>query len=151
VGLLVGRVGMPVMMMLIVVNTLAMVHAVPLVLKEAMVNSRGRLALEEPLSRQLALFGRDATILMENSNHIGALQTAGIPLKQTIGPGDYYLWRDALKAPAEKADYVVTIAGDELDAAVKKHPQGLTELAIICSSKQPCVRIYASDRGKKED
>ena len=132
--------------MLIVLNTIWMLHATPLVLKEAEVNSRGRLALEEPLAAQLATFERGSTILMENSNHVGALQKAGIPLKQTIGPGDYYAWRAALLAPAKTANYVVTVAGDELSDAVKAHPEGLTELSIVCATNQPCVRVYQSDQ-----
>jgi hypothetical protein len=148
---LAAQVAMPVAVMLVVVNALVMMKQVPLVLKEAMVNSRSRLAIEEPLTRQLALFTPGTTILMENSNHVGALQAAGIPLKQTIGPGDYYLWKAGLAAPAESAGYVITVAGDELSEAVAKHPEGLTELAIVCSSKQPCVRIYQSDRWKKKD
>ncbi len=146
---LVDQLTMPVVMLLIVTNTIAMAYFTPLVLKEAQVNSRGRLALEEPLTRELAAMGPGATILMENSNHVGALQAAGIPLKQTIGPSDYYLWRDALKAPAESAGFVVTFDGDEMSAAVKQHPEGLEELAILCSTKQPCVRIYQSSKWKK--
>ena len=141
---LVARLAVPVAVMLIVVNTIAMMRATPLVLEEAMVNSRGRLALEEPLTRQLASFTPGATILMENSDHVGALQAAGIPLKQTIGPSDYYRWQAGLKAPAEAAGYVVTVGADELSKAVAAHPDGLTELAILCSSKQPCVRVYQS-------
>ena len=140
------RFGQPVALMLAVLNLLLMVHATPLVLKEAMVNSRGRLALEQPLAQQLMTFLPGSTILMENSEHVGALQTAGIPLRQTIGPSDYYRWREAMRAPAETAQYVVAVAGDEIANAVARHPEGLTELEILCSSNQPCVRIYQSDR-----
>ena len=140
------RLIVPVALLLIVINALFMLHKTPLVLDEAMHNSRGRLALEEPLAQQLASFPLGSKILMENSNHIGALQKAAIPLKQTIGPDDYYGWRNGLAAPAQTAQYVVTIAGDELSKAVTIHPEGLTELSIVCSTGQPCVRIYKSDR-----
>ena len=139
------RLGPPLCLLLIVVNTLLMLHATPLVLKEAMVNSRGRLALEEPLARELQALPRSATILMENSSHVGALQTAGIELKQTIGPGDYYGWRAGLAHPAATADFVVTLADDDLYQAVQKHPENLTELSIICATGQPCARVYQSD------
>ena len=140
------RVGVPLALGAVVVNSVLMLHATPLVLKEAMVNSRGRLALEEPLAGQLRLFKPGAVILMENSQHVGSLQMAGIPLRQTIGPGDYYRWRDAMVSPAGAADYVVSVAGDAISAAVKAHPEGLTELTILCSTGQPCVRVYESDR-----
>lgn len=136
----------PVALMLVVLNLVLMVHATPLVLKEAMVNSRGRLALEQPLAQQLMTFLPGSVILVENSEHVGALQTAGIPLKQTIGPSDYYRWRDAMRAPAETANYVVAVAGDDIAKAVARHPEGLTELTILCSTNQPCVRVYQSDR-----
>ncbi len=147
---LITQLAMPVCMLLCVVNLIAMVRATPLVLKEAQVNSRGRLALEEPLAAQLASFTPGARILIENSNQVGALQRAGIPLKQTIGPGDYYLWNAGLKDPAATAQYVVSSTGDDLTKAVAAHPDGLTELSIVCSSGnnglQNCVRIYKSER-----
>ena len=82
---------------------------------------------------------------MRDSDHIGALQQAGIPLKQTLNEGDYDSWMAALAAPAAKADYVVAIAGDAVDEAVKKHPENLTELTVLCTTGQPCARIYKSD------
>jgi hypothetical protein len=85
-------------------------------------------------------------ILMENSDHVGALQQAGIPLKQTIGPGDYYRWRAALADPAGLAAYAISFGDDAVAQAVKAHPEGLNELSIVCSTNQPCVRIYQSDR-----
>ncbi len=87
---LVTQLAVPATMLLVVVNLIVMVHETPLVLKEAEVNSRGRLALEDPMAEQLASFTPGARILMDNSSHVGALQKAGIPLKQTIGPGDWY-------------------------------------------------------------
>jgi hypothetical protein len=145
---LVERLAQPMTLMLCVLNLIWMLHATPLVLKEAMVNSRSRLAIEEPLARQLAAFTPGATILMDNSDHVGALQEAGIPLKQTIGPSDYYRWRAGMADPAGAAAYVISIGDDAVAAAVKAHPDGLTELMILCSSNQPCVRIYQSARPK---
>jgi hypothetical protein len=142
---LAARIGAPVTILLCVVNLIAMLHTTPLVLKEAQINSRGRLAIEEPLSQQLATFPAGARILMENSGHVGALQKAGIPLKQTIGPGDWYAWHAGMQTPAEAAQYVVAVAGDEVSKAVAAHPEGLTELSIVCSSGQNCVRIYQSN------
>jgi hypothetical protein len=145
---LVEQFAQPIALMLVVLNTIWMLHETPLVLKEAMVNSRGRLALEEPLARQLMAFSPGMPILMENDEHVGALQMAGIPLKQTIGPSDYYHWRAAMAAPADAAAYVISIGDDDVAHAVKAHPDGLTELMIMCSTNQPCVRIYQSDRYK---
>jgi hypothetical protein len=123
-----------------------MMYSTPLVLKEAMVNSTTRVAFETAIARQLRTFPVGSSILMYNSDHVGALQAAGIPLRQTVNEGDYDSFHAALAAPAAHAAYVVAIAGDPVSAAVAAHPEGLTELTILCTSGQPCARIYQSDR-----
>jgi hypothetical protein len=142
---LAARVLQPISLVLVVVNLLFMLHAIPLVLKEAMVNSRGRLAMETPLAEQLALDPPGAPILMDNSEYVGALQTAGIPLKQTIGPDDYYRWRAAMAAPGKTAAMIVSADGDAISQAIRQHPEGLGEpLTILCTTGKPCLRVYQS-------
>ena len=136
----------PVTLLLIALNTIGMLHSTPLVLKEALVNATTRVPFEEALARAIKLFPSGSTILMYNSEHVGALQDAGIPLRQTINEGDYDSFRAALADPAGQAAYVVAIAGDPVSGAVSAHPQGLIELSILCTTGQPCARIYQSDR-----
>lgn len=143
---LVARLMQPVAILLIVLNTIAMMYKVPLVLKEAEVNSTTRLAFEKALAQILDSFPPGSPILMYNSSFIGALQDAGIPLRQTINEEDQQSWQAALHAPAEHAEFVVAIAGDAISDAVQKHPQGLTELTILCTTGQPCARVYQSDK-----
>jgi hypothetical protein len=143
---LIKRLMQPIVLLLIALNTIGMMYKTPLVLQEAMKNSTTRVAFEGALARQLRLFPAGASILMYNSDHIGALQAAGIPLRQTLNEGDYDSFHAALAAPAEHAAYVVAIAGDPVAAAVNAHPEGLIELTILCTSGQPCARIYQSDR-----
>ena len=140
------RLMQPIVLLLIALNTVGMMYRTPLLLKEAMNNSATRVGFETALARQLLAFPKGSTILMYNSDHVGALQYAGIPLRQTINEGDYDSFHAALAAPAEHAAYVVAIAGDPVSAAVAAHPEGLTELTILCTSGQPCARIYQSDR-----
>jgi hypothetical protein len=83
---------------------------------------------------------------MQESDHIGALQDAGIALRQTINESDYDSWHAALQAPADHAAYVVAMTGDAVAKAVGEHPEGLQELTILCGTGQPCARIYQSDR-----
>jgi hypothetical protein len=109
-------------------------------------NSTTRVGFETALARQLLTFPKGATILMYNSDHVGALQYAGIPLRQTINEGDYDSFQAALAVPAEHAAYVVAIAGDPVSTAVAAHPEGLTELTILCTTGQPCARIYQSNQ-----
>jgi hypothetical protein len=143
---LVKRLMQPLVLLLIALNTIGMMYLTPLVLKEAMTNSTTRVAFESALSRQLRAFPSGSTILMYNSDHVGALQAAAIPLRQTVNEGDYDSFQAALAAPAHHAAYVVAIAGDPVSAAVAAHPEGLTEMTILCTSGQPCARIYQSDR-----
>ena len=157
---LVKRLLQPITLLLIALNTVTMMggfgdrlnsllhlekYNPPLVLKEAIVNSTTRVAFEQALGRQLREFPAGATILMYNSDHIGALQYAGIPLRTTLNEGDYDSFHAALADPAAHAAYVVAIAGDPVSKAVAAHPQGLTELSILCTTGQPCARIYQSN------
>ena len=135
----------PIVLFLIVVDSAAMIYGVPLVLKEGKVNSVTRIAFEQNLGRILQSFPAGVPILMYNSDHVGALQDAGIPLRQTVNEGDYDSWKAALAAPAQHAAYVVAIAGDAVSKAVAKHPEGLTELTVLCTTGQPCARIYQSN------
>jgi hypothetical protein len=117
-------------------------------LQEAIANSRTRIPFEQALARSLAPIAarRPGPILMYTSEHIGALQRAGIALKRTINEGDYYQWTPALRDPASAASVVVAIDGDAVAAAVAAHPAGLTQLAVICSTDQQCARVYASQQ-----
>ena len=120
-------------------------YSPPLVLKEALVNATTRVPFERNLALVLEEFPQGAPILMQESDHIGALQDAGIPLRQTINESDYDSWHAALEAPAEHAAYVVALDGDAVSKAVAAHPQGLQELTILCGTGQPCARIYQSE------
>ena len=136
----------PLLLALVAANTIGMTYSIPLVLKEAQVNAGTRIPFEENLARMLDSFPPGAPILMADSDHIGALQDAGIPLKQTINESDYYSWRAALRNPADSAEFVIAFAGDPVSKAVAEHPEGLDELTILCGTGQPCARIYQSER-----
>jgi hypothetical protein len=169
-GAIAARLLHPAMMALVVLNSLGMIYgtqlvqqiagllgrpyaaslglrySAPLVLQEAMVNSTTRVPFERSLARMIEDFPPGVPILMQNSDYIGALQDAGIPLRQTVNEGEYYSWRAALADPAGHAAYVIAIAGDPVSKAVAEHPEGLDELTILCGTGQPCARIYRSER-----
>jgi hypothetical protein len=140
-----ARVLQPLMILLIVLGSVLMMYRIPLVLKEAQVNSVTRVAFEAAIAREIKTFTAGMPIMMYNSEHIGALQQAGIPLRQTINEGEYYSWKAALESPASKAGYIIAIDKDPVSAAVKQHPEGLTELSVLCTTGQPCARIFRSD------
>jgi len=132
--------------LLVVINSWAVARATPLVLQEAFANSRSRIPFEQALARALLPLSTRTSgpILMYTSEHIGALQRAGISLKRTVNEGDYYEWSPALNNPAGSASLVVAIDGDAVARAVAKHPQGLELQTVICSTDQQCARIYSS-------
>ncbi len=132
---------------LIAANAGGLLYQRPLVFQEAVENSRSRIPFEAALAHGLATLPSDATLLMVTSEHIGALQQAGIPLRQVISEGDYYSWGPALATPASYARYVAAVDGDAVAHAVALHPDGLRLLQVICSTGQPCARIYVSERG----
>ncbi len=142
----------PAVLLAIVADSVVVARATPLVLQEAVANSRDRIPFEQALARTLGPLSRrtNGPILMYTSEHIGALQRAGIPLKRTINEGDYYQWPGALKNPAAAASLVVAIDGDAVAKAVKEHPEGLTLSSVIRSSGEQSAQIYSSQTAAPE-
>jgi hypothetical protein len=126
-------------------NCLGMMYRVPLVLKEGMVNATTRMAFEQQIAMSMETMPVGAPVMMYTSAHVGAVQVAGRTLKSMMSEQDNDSWVKALQAPAENADFVIAIAGDPVDEAVKAHPERLTELEVICTTGQPCARVYRSD------
>ncbi|MDP9040295.1 MAG: hypothetical protein M3O02_13660 [Acidobacteriota bacterium] len=141
---LAARILQPAAIALAALNSIGMMDRTPSILKEALVNSSTRIPFEESIARILHDLPPGVPILMQNSDHVGALQDAGIPLRQTVNEGEYYTWRAALQNPAGHAAYIVAIAGDPVAQAVADHPENLDELTIVCTTGQPCARIYRS-------
>jgi hypothetical protein len=133
----------------ILVDTAVLIHQTPLVLQEAIVNSRTRVPFEEAYARALDQLPQQGMIMAWTSDHVGAFQDAGIPLRRTINETDYYAWRDALQHPAQSAKWVIAADKDAVAQAIEKHPEGLTLLNIVCSTGQPCVKFYRSDLYKR--
>jgi hypothetical protein len=139
------RFAQPVAMLLCVLNCIGMMYRVPLVLKEGIVNATTRVAFEHEIATAMMLsMPKDVPVMMYTSAHVGAVQVAGRTLKSMVSEQDYDSWQKALLAPAANAAFVIAIAGDPVDAAVKAHPEGLTELEVICTTGQPCARVYQS-------
>lgn len=140
-----ARFGQPVAMLLCVANCITMMYFVPLVLKEGMVNATTRQALEKSIAFELQQMPQSAPVMMALSAHVGAVQTAGRTLISMVSENDSQSFDAALKDPAHNAAFVIAIEGDPVAKAVKEHPQGLTELSVICTTGQPCARVYQSD------
>ena len=112
----------------------------PITLCEARANSRTRLAVEEALANFLSHVPKNATILMYQGSHVGALQRAGIPLKNVISEVSHPDWEWALLDPAHKADYIIAFSGDPVWQAAKEHRSELKEVeAITLPGEERCV------------
>jgi len=129
----------------IIVDCRTLMRSTPLVLREAIENSRTRIPFEQAYARALEQLPPRGEILVWTSDHIGAFQRAGIPLRRTINETDYYQWIPALQHPAQSAAFVIAADHDAVAQAVAAHPEALTLLDIVCSSGQPCIRFYRSN------
>ena len=129
---------------LVVANSVALLRSRPLVFQEAVANSRSRVAFESALAKALLDIPGDGLILMRVSADVGAVQQAAIPLHRIVNEGDYLTWQRALEDPARSVSTVVAFDGDIVSQAVQRHPAGLQLSKVICSSGEPCARIYRS-------
>ncbi len=129
-------------LVLVIANSGVLLRTRPLVFQEAVENSRSRISYETALSKALLQMPGQGRILMHVSTNVGAVQQAAIPLRRIINEGDYLTWQHALQDPAHSAAMVVAFDNDEVAHAVEQHPQGLVLSNVICSTGQPCARIY---------
>lgn len=130
---------------LILADSGYLIRSTPLVLGEAIANARTRIPFEAAYARALEQLPPEGKILVWTSDHPGAFERAGIPLRRTINETDYYRWVPALQQPAQSAAFVIASDHDAVAQAIAAHPQGLTLIDIVCSTGQPCVRFYQSD------
>ncbi len=119
---------------------------VPITLKEAEVNARTRMVLENALARYLVGLPPSTTLLMYQGEHVGALQQAGIPLRNVISEVSHPDWEWALLDPAGKADIIVAFKGDPVWMAAQEHRGELTELVTITVPEQARAAIFRSNR-----
>jgi hypothetical protein len=119
---------------------------IPICYREAWANSRSRMALEAQVGAALSAIPPNATVLMYTSEYVGALQRAGIHFDHVISESTFTAWDSARSAPFAGADYIVAVAGDPVDEAVRINPRGLTKLEIIHTMGKPDVTIYRGSR-----
>ena len=125
-------------------------RAGPICLEEAEINMKTRNQLEIQLSTWLERLPPDATLLMYVGDHVGAVERAGIPLRNTINEGNHRVWKQptdpeglwerALADPPKYADYVLAFEGDPVWQAV--HNLALPELVEIHVTGQARAVLY---------
>jgi hypothetical protein len=139
---------------LVAASYISVWRAQPICYREAWVNSRTRITLETELATNLRLLPHKATLLMYLGDHVGALQRAGIPLRQTINEGNHRpwfrpsdpegIWERAQSDPHQYADYVIAMEGDPVAKTVQK--RDLTSMVVIHTEGQPPATIYWTGR-----
>lgn len=133
--------------LLVAGSYLSVYATVPITLKEAQVNARTRMILEDALARFLVTLPQPSTLLMYQGEHVGALQQAGIPLRTVISEISHPDWEWALLDPAKNADIVIAFKGDPVWMAVQEHRAELTELFTVIVPEQAKCVVYSSNRG----
>jgi hypothetical protein len=125
-------------------------RADPICYREAVVNMRGRVALDGQLAEWITKLPADSTLLMYLGEHAGALEKAGVPLRRVINEGNHRVWKQtadpeglwerALANPEEYADYLVGFEGDPVWSAAQNHH--LTALVEIHTTGQPAAVLF---------
>jgi len=126
-------------------------HDTPISLQEARMNSRVRVPLERALGGYLSALPRPATLWMYESDHVGALQQAGIPLRYVISEWSHPDWEGALMNPPGTADYVVACEGDPVAVALREDRAELGKLqAFGAAGESRCTVYKSSERASAE-
>ena len=125
-------------------------RAGPVCLEEAEINMKTRNQLEMQLSQWLERLPPGATLLMYVGDHVGAVERAGIPLRNTINEGNHRVWKQptdpeglwerALAEPPKYADYILAFEGDPVWQSV--HNLALPELVEIHVTGQARAVLY---------
>ena len=125
-------------------------RAGPVCLEEAEINMKTRNQLEVQLSTWLERLPPGATLLLYVGDHVGAVERAGIPLRNTINEGNHRVWKQptdpeglwerALADPPKYADYILAFEGDPVWQAV--HNLALPELVEIHVTGQAHAVLY---------
>jgi hypothetical protein len=133
---------------IVALNAWAVLRDHPLTYVEGTKNIDSRRAFEveiPPVLRALLATQPDAPVLMGTSVYPNLVAFTGIPLRQTINESDKEYFSDALAAPATHAAIVVAFDDDEIDRAVKAHPEGLKLVRRFNCPGQKSGTVYVSD------
>jgi hypothetical protein len=136
------------LLILIALNAVRMQREHPLVYVEGVKNIEARRAFDleiPPMLRALLAERPHAAVLMDTSVYPELVAFTGIPLRQTINESDLNFYNDALAAPAAHAGIVLAFDGDQIDSAVKAHPEGLTAVRRFTAPDKPAGTIYVSN------
>lgn len=129
----------------------------PVAFREALLNSRTRIALQKQLASIVSTLPADETYLMYLGDHVGIFQRAAIPLSHVINEGNHRpwkqpsdpdgLWEKALAHPASYADVVIAFDSDPVAATVNKSE--LNPFLVLHVTGQPPATIYRTEKSNQ--
>jgi hypothetical protein len=131
----------------VALNAVQILHEHPQVYVEGVKNIEARKSYDEqisPVMRALLADRPGGVVLMDTSVYPEIVAFTGIPLRQTINESDLEIYHEALAAPAAHAAIVLAFDGDEIDRAVKAHPEGLTAVRHFSTAGKPAGTLYVS-------
>lgn len=133
-------------------NVAEMLRPGPLTYIEGKKNTESRSYYNSVLTealRRLHTQDPNGVVLMNTSTFPSVVPQAGLTYRQTINESDKEFYWAALGAPAAHADIVLAFAGEDIDKAVKAHPEHLRRVASFRSPAkgwdQLDATIYVSD------
>jgi Dolichyl-phosphate-mannose-protein mannosyltransferase len=128
----------------VALSYLSVVQTSPICLREAEANGRTRMTFDRQLAAELRKIPSSATLMMDCSAHPGAIQEAGIDFRRVLRESNPPYWEKALTRPAQSADYVIAIQGDDVSRAVRLFPQDLHAVATVGAAGHTRAVIYRS-------
>ena len=137
-----------VLLALCLINSIQMLRERPPVYVEGTKNIEAHRPYElaiPPVLRSLLATRPAAPLLVINSLDPEIVARTGIPLRQTINESDLWIYDAALTAPASHAAIILAFDGDDIDRAVRAHPEHLTLVKRFSAPYQPNATIYVSD------
>ena len=132
----------------VAVNSVAMMREQPLVYMEGTKNAHARRGYERRIAmalRKVLATRPGGIVLMNTSVYPQIVALTGIPLRQTVNESDREYYQAALADPAGHAAVVLAFDRDEVDDAVRAHPQGLRIVARFAWPGQPSGTLYVAD------
>ena len=118
----------------------------PVCLREAEINSAGRIALHKQLAAALQGLPADATFVVSLTEHVGAFQRAGIPLRRTWNESSHHSGEPEFAFPLAQGDYVIAFDGDPVARMVAEHPDDVKPVATLSVPGEKRCVIYKATR-----
>ena len=118
----------------------------PVTLREAEINSAGRMELHKQLAAELKALPPDATFVVSLTEHVGAFQRAGIPLRRTWNESSHRSGEQEFAFPLTQGDYVIAFDGDPVARTVAEHPDEVKPIATFSVPGEKRCVIYKATR-----